>query len=146
MGNYKQTSINLRPDQMEYMDDESINTSELIRKLIDQYVDGGTDTSGLELKLNELRARRDEIDMEREHIESQIEEVRAAIEDAHRRQEAMEEVGGALMAETHKRFSEYAPSQLRGNQAFTRWAMDNGLTVSELRDKYEEYRAALGEV
>jgi hypothetical protein len=89
MGNYKQTSINLRPDQMEFMHEESINTSELIRKLIDQYVDGGTDTSGLELKLNELRARRDELDMEREHIETQIDEVRAAIEDNERRQEAI---------------------------------------------------------
>ena len=145
MGNYKQTSINLRPDQMEYMHDESINTSELIRKLIDQYVDGGTDTSGLELKLNELRARRDELDMEREHIETQIDEVRAAIEDNERRQEAIQEVGGALMAETHNRFSAYAPSQLRGNQAFTRWAMENDITVSELRKRYKEYRAALGE-
>jgi len=145
MGNYKQTSINLRPDQMEYMHDESINTSELIRKLIDQYVDGGTDTSGLELKLNELRARRDELDMEREHIETQIDEVRAAIEDNERRQEAIQEVGGALMAETHNRFSAYAPSQLRGNQAFTRWAMENDITVSELRKQYQEYRAALGE-
>jgi len=145
MGNYKQTSINLRPDQMEYMHDESINTSELIRKLIDQYVDGGTDTSGLELKLNELRARRDELDMEREHIETQIDEVRAAIEDNERRQEAIQEVGGALMAETHNRFSAYAPSQLRGNQAFTRWAMENDITVSDLRKQYEKYRAALGE-
>jgi chromosome segregation ATPase len=145
MGNYKQTSINLRPDQMEYMDDESINTSELIRKLIDQYVDGGADTSGLELKLKELRARRDEIDMEREHIETQIDEVRAAIEDNERRQQAIQEVGGALMAETHNRFSAYAPTQLRGNQAFTRWAMENDITVSELRKQYQEYRAALGD-
>jgi len=145
MGNYKQTSINLRPDQMEYMNDESINTSELIRKLVDQYVEGGTDTSGLELKLKELRARRDEIDMEREHIESQIEEVRAAIEDAERRQDAMAEIGGPLMAKTHERFGSYAPSQLMGSQAFTRWASQNDVTVSKLRKQYEEYRATLGD-
>jgi len=145
MSKYKQTSINLRPDQMDYMHDESINTSELIRKLIDQYVEGGTDTSGLELKLNELRARRDEIDMERGHIESQIEEVRAAIEDSERREEAIEEAGGAVMAETHNRFANYAVSQLSGSKAFRQWAVDNDMSVTELRENYREYRAALGD-
>jgi len=145
MSNYTQTSINLRADQMDYMKDESINTSELIRKLIDQYVDGGADTSGLELKLSELRARRDELDMEREHIEEQIEQTRNAIEAEARKEEAIAEIGGPLMAKTHERFGSYAPSQLMGSQAFTRWARENDVTVSELRNQYEEYRAALGD-
>ena len=145
MGKFQQTSINLRPDQMDYMKDESINTSELIRKLVDQYVDGGSDTSGLELKLSELCARRDELDMEREHIEEQIEQTRNAIDAEARKEEAIAEVGGTLMAKTHERFGSYAPSQLMGSQAFTRWATENDVTTSELRDKYQEYRAALGD-
>jgi len=145
MSNYTQTSINLRSDQMEYMKDESINTSELIRKLIDQYVDGGADTSGLELKLSELRARRDELDMEREHIEERIEMTRAAIEAEERKEEVAAEVGGPLMVQTHERFGSYAPSQLIGSQAFTRWAVEHEIPVERLRDKYQEYRAALEE-
>jgi len=145
MGKFQQTSINLRPDQMDYMKDESINTSELIRKLVDQYVDGGSDNSGLELKLSELCARRDELDMERQHLEEQIEQTRNAIEAETRKEEAIAEVGGTLMAKTHERFGSYAPSQLMGSQAFTRWATENDVTTSELRDKYQEYRAALGD-
>jgi len=145
MSNYTQTSINLRSDQMEFMKEESINTSELIRKLIDQYVDGGADTSGLELKLSELRARRDELDMELEHIEEQIEMTRAAIDAEERKEEVVAEVGGPIMVQTHERFGSYAPSQLVGSQAFTRWAVDHDIPVEQLRAKYEEYRAALKE-
>jgi len=130
---------------MEYMKEESINTSELIRKLIDQYVDGGADTSGLELKLSELRARRDELDMEREHIEERIEMTRAAIEAEERKEEVAAEVGGPLMVKTHERFGSYPPSQLIRSQAFTRWAVDHDIPVEQLRDKYQEYRAALEE-
>ena len=143
MGKFQQTSINLRPDQMEYMQEESINTSELIRKLLDQYMDGGADASGLELRLTELESRKAELELERENVEDQLEQTRQAMQRKEQAKEVADEIGGALMAQTHKRFNAYAIGRLKGNAAFTRWAVENYVSPIELREQYRQYRAAL---
>jgi len=146
MGKFQQTSINLRPDQMEYMQEESINTSELIRKLLDQYIDGGIENSGLDLRLTELEARKTELELEAENVERQLEETRQAMERKEEAEEMAEDMGGALMAQTHQRFASYPMNRLQGSQAFKQWADEHDISTMKLRKQYHHYRQALEEM
>ena len=144
MGKYAQTSINLRPDQMDYIGEQSINTSELLRKLLDQYMDGGDkDTSGLEFRLQELRQRRDRISLELEQIEDDIEMIRNQLEQHDRKQERIMEMGGEFMEETHEKFASYTPQQLARNNKFRDWALEHEWSVLELKQAYLKYRVEL---
>ena len=147
MGKYAQTSINLRPDQMDYIGEQSINTSELLRKLLDQYMDGGDqDTSGLEFRLQELRQRRDRISLELDQIEDDIEMIQYQLEEHDRKEERIMEMGGEFMEQTHDRFASYTPKQLARNHRFREWALDHEWSVMELKQAYLDYRVQLEEL
>jgi len=147
MGKYAQTSINLRPDQMDYIGEESINTSELLRKLLDQYMEGGgSDTSGLEFRLQELRQRRDRMSLELEQIEDEIEMIRENLEAREEHEERIEEMGGEFLELTHERFHAYTPKQLAKMTKFREGPVDNDWSVLELKDAYIDYRVELEDI
>jgi len=147
MGKYAQTSINLRPDQMDYIGEQSINTSELLRKLLDQYMDGGEeDTSGLEFRLQELRQRRDRISLELDQIEDDIEMIQYQLEEHDRKQERIMEMGGEFMEKTHERFASYTPQKLSSKKRFREWALEHEWSVLELKQAYLDYRVQLEEL
>jgi len=141
MSKYAQTSINLRPDQMDYMDEQSINTSELLRKLLDQYLDSDdADSAGLEFRLQELRQRRDRLALEMDQLEEEIELVRERLEQREERQQQVDVSDVELLQQTHERFAAYAPGQLARKNAFRDWALEHDWGVQELKQAYLDYR------
>jgi hypothetical protein len=145
MGEYQQTSINLRPDQLEYLRNKSLNNSDLIRTLLDGYVNGGEDGDfGVE-------HRRKEIENEIEQLELKLNQRREELASLNARQDKRDEIekrqDGLLeiLDEVHLQFKNYPPSKIGSSQRFTDIAYENGMGLQQLKNEYLEYRQSMGD-
>jgi len=145
MGEYRQTSINLRPDQLEYLQTRSINTSDLLRTLVDGYVNGGEDPNvGLE-------HRRTEIENEIEQLELQLEQKRDELASIEQREEEKSQIESrhegmyGILQQVHLQFKNYPPSKIGSSQRFTDIAFEHDIGVQELKREYLTYRESMGD-
>jgi DNA repair ATPase RecN len=145
MGQYSQTTVNVRADQLEWLQSESINTSELIRKLLDGYTGGDTENAtiaALEMRLEAIDDKLERIELEGEQL---AEEREAIVEQLDRIESSEEQQASApdVLPRAHKKFAGYPPSKLGSSQSWINFAEENGYGAMELKDMYLEYRQSL---
>lgn len=147
MGQYSQTTVNVRADQLEWLQSESINTSELIRKLLDGYTGGDVENAtiaALQMRLAAIDDKIERIELEAEQLREErdtISEKLADMETVADQQASAPDV----LPRAHKKFAGYPPSRLGSSQNWINFAEENGYSALELKDMYLEYRRSLVE-
>ena len=145
MGEYQQTSINLRPDQLDYLRNKSINNSDLIRTLLDGYVNGGEDGQfGVEYRRKEIKNDIEQLELK---LEQRREELASLEAQEQHKQELNERKEGLLsiLEDVHLHFAKYPPSKIGSSKRFTDIAYENGMGLQELKEEYLEYRESMGD-
>lgn len=125
------TSVNLRDDHREWMDQECINRSAFINDLIEEYrqSEGRMDDVIRTYQVQQLRA---DIEAEKSKIESKENRLEELVNE---QRERSHKLGAEL--ERARDVLKDVPKE-PNNPAIEKWAADLGMTTTELVEKLEE--------
>lgn len=125
------TSVNLRDDHREWMDNEDINRSGFINNLIEEYrqSEGRMDDIIRNYQIQQLRA---DIEAEKSKVESKERRLEQLINEQEERSHKL----GAELDEARKALKD-TPKE-PNNPAIEKWAADLGMTTTELIEKLNE--------